>query len=83
VAYVSFRFHGFRWFDTGYVAIYTLFFLLAAIGVLYRYPKVIAISGILASAFTVLGIFTYTTLSLLFLPGSLMVLIAGFNYSAR
>jgi hypothetical protein len=82
-AYVSFRFHGFRWFDIGYVAVYTFFFLVAAIGALYRYPRVIAISGILASVCTLLGIFTYTTISLLFLPGSPIVLIAGCNYSTR
>ncbi|MGO0123206.1 hypothetical protein [Desulfothermobacter acidiphilus] len=82
-AYVSFRFHGFYWFDIGYIAVYTFLFLLAAIGALYRYPKVIAISGILASVCTLLGIFTYTKLSLLFIPGSLTILIAGLNYGPR
>ncbi|MDI6631160.1 MAG: hypothetical protein AB1507_07755 [Bacillota bacterium] len=68
---------GFYLFDTAYVGAYTLIFVAALYGTWYRRTRTVLIAGILAATITFLGTATFTTPSLAFIPGSLLVLIAA------
>jgi hypothetical protein len=67
----------FSWNDTAYVTIYTLIFAAAFYGTWHRYRRTVLAAGILASVITFLGINIFITVSLAFIPGSLLVLIAA------
>lgn len=70
---------GFYLFDTAYVGVHTFIFAAALYGTWYRRTRTVLIAGILAATITFLGIATFTTPSLLFIPGSLLVLITGLD----
>lgn len=68
---------GFYLFDTAYVGGYCLIFGAALYATWYRRRRTVLIAGILAGTITFLGTVTFTTPSLAFIPGSLLVLITG------
>jgi hypothetical protein len=69
----------FSWNDAAYVTIYTLIFVAALYGAWHRYRRTVLAAGILASVITFLGIHIFITASLVFIPGSLLVLITGLD----
>ena len=70
---------GFYLFDAAYVAGYTLILAAALYGTWYRRKRTVLVAGIPAATITFLGTATFTTPSILFVPGSLLVLIAGLD----
>lgn len=70
---------GFYLFDIAYVSGYCLIFGAALYATWCRRRRIVLIAGILAATITFLGTATFTTPSLAFIPGSLLVLLTGLD----